>query len=933
MALDGMGAGSLDQKISAKGCDTRLDTAQITNFVIGTLGDWTLSLPDADYHGTYTNKKGTTFSLDPDDASRDALTGELAEAANELCGEVPGTLAITSMQLKKFTVKLAKDRSTLTLKLKVNAIATNGVRTVKPKLSAEGTIAFIPTGGGIGGKISGQVLAPDGQIAAAEPPGLLVALSDFLLPPTRAAVSGLLPVPKGTPVELVHLSTAGTVDGVLATAKVKKKGKYSFNLDRLGHYDAPDLAVRVTDRSVQMRAILNAHTVDITPVSEAVFQLAREAMLATPGALLENFTFAELDDLYASVDLLTTLEGLVAVPGVDATVAAIKDLVAEDLGIVTYLAASAEAGQTDTGPGDIGNLFPTEVGNVWEYVCRTSENNRTWTELNKFTGTIEINGTTAMVLKLSSTEEGDEGPVDEYVAEDSRGLYILGTNDYLDFLSKAAAPYREAAFPVKPGSVVEEIDLAGMEWGEDLDGDGLYEKFDVSMTIKTEGFEAVSVPAGEFPVTVKQVFSITMNITTSHEGIVVKTSNLLTKWWAKNTGYVKKQAEIKVSVSGKTKSSVRTDELSAYWVNGLGGGMFSNEFVWSTMSSQGVPESRREHTAVWTGSEMIVWGGNDANSIMKNSGGRYDPVTNSWTETNLADAPSPRSGHTALWTGGEMLVWGGFSGAFDFLTIGDGARYSPDLDSWSVITSDQAPSARTGHTAVWTGTEMIVWGGASCVGCSNYELGDGAIYDPATDVWTLITNTGAPDARVNHTAVWTGSRMIVWGGESDDGTLTLLNSGGIYDPVSDSWQQMSTISAPMPTRCHSAVWTGTKMIIFGGQTNTYLGCGISSNNSGTAYDPATDTWTEIADAPVSSSVSGPKAIWSGDRIITWFDNAGARYDPASDTWQGVSMDGAPSSRRFHTLVWTGAYMIVWGGQWAATLDDGSVYDPSIDETP
>ena len=43
------------------------------------------------------------------------------------------------------------------------------------------------------------------------------------------------------------------------------------------------------------------------------------------------------------------------------------------------------------------------------------------------------------------------------------------------------------------------------------------------------------------------------------------------------------------------------------------------------------------HTAVWTGSEMIVWGGHIANSPFEtNTGGRYNPGTDSWTTTSTA---------------------------------------------------------------------------------------------------------------------------------------------------------------------------------------------------------------------------------------------------------------------------------------------------------
>jgi len=103
------------------------------------------------------------------------------------------------------------------------------------------------------------------------------------------------------------------------------------------------------------------------------------------------------------------------------------------------------------------------------------------------------------------------------------------------------------------------------------------------------------------------------------------------------------------------------------------------------------------------------------------------------------------------------------------------------------------PEARSGHTAVWTGSEMIVWGGG---------FNTGGRYDPYTDTWTATSTTNAPDARSGHTAVWTGSEMIVWGGGDIDfnGEEFSLNTGGRYDPATDSWTATSTTSAPARQR-------------------------------------------------------------------------------------------------------------------------------------
>ena len=80
-------------------------------------------------------------------------------------------------------------------------------------------------------------------------------------------------------------------------------------------------------------------------------------------------------------------------------------------------------------------------------------------------------------------------------------------------------------------------------------------------------------------------------------------------------------------------------------------------------------------------------------------------------------------------------------------------------DTWTATSITNAPAARVDHTAVWTGSEMIVWGGY----CRNY-LNTGGRYNPSTDNWTATSTINAPAARAEHTAVWTGSEMIVWGG-------------------------------------------------------------------------------------------------------------------------------------------------------------------------
>ena len=90
-------------------------------------------------------------------------------------------------------------------------------------------------------------------------------------------------------------------------------------------------------------------------------------------------------------------------------------------------------------------------------------------------------------------------------------------------------------------------------------------------------------------------------------------------------------------------------------------------------TSTTAPSGRSWYTAVWTGTEMIVWGGSDSDGIT-NTGSRYDPSIDSWSETSPRYTPSARSRHTAVWTGTEMIVWGGSDS--DGIT-NTGGRYSP----------------------------------------------------------------------------------------------------------------------------------------------------------------------------------------------------------------------------------------------------------------
>lgn len=328
----------------------------------------------------------------------------------------------------------------------------------------------------------------------------------------------------------------------------------------------------------------------------------------------------------------------------------------------------------------------------------------------------------------------------------------------------------------------------------------------------------------------------------------------------------------------------------------LAGNTMTADFSWNFSTVPGgigawrqtstAPFAERQfHSAVWTGTEMIIWGGSNASGPLQD-GGRYRPATDSWARVSEIGAPERRTQHAAVWTGTEMIVWSG-SG---LQVVFNGGRYDPVSDTWR-------PMSSTGATALgpvlWTGSEMLVFGQG------------GARYDPASDSWRPISEPPVLLGRSGHSIVWTGSRMLVWGGERSG----VLNAGAAYDPATDTWEVLTTNGAPSPRQGHSGIWTGSEMLIWGGEES--IGVGV---NTGARYNPRTNTWRPMSTCGAGAK-SGHYTVWTGSEMVVWGGtrNTGQLYDVATDTWRQMSTLNSPPAALGHSAVWTGSEMVIWVG--------------------
>lgn len=326
--------------------------------------------------------------------------------------------------------------------------------------------------------------------------------------------------------------------------------------------------------------------------------------------------------------------------------------------------------------------------------------------------------------------------------------------------------------------------------------------------------------------------------------------------------------------------------------------------------------SRIFHSAVWTYAEMIVWGGG-ANHEFYNDGAAYDPATDKWRMLSAVNAPSARWGHAAVWTGTEMIIWGGRSSFAASDHKNDGALYNPSTNTWRPITTTGAPSGRSQMAAVWTGQELLVWGG---IGDGGDCPQTGGRYDPATDSWAPLELKDAPEGRTEPAFTWTGAEMIVWGGLLPGGKKA-SGTGGRYDPEKKLWKPLPLKNAPEPARGLHAVWTGSEMLVWGGSHLEGEGPVNVGTNTGGRYHPATDSWQPMETRNAPDGRMYHAAVWTGDELLIWgggdqtdgLKTTGARYDSGRNQWRALPLEKAPSGRSIMTSVWTGEGMLIFGG--------------------
>lgn len=311
---------------------------------------------------------------------------------------------------------------------------------------------------------------------------------------------------------------------------------------------------------------------------------------------------------------------------------------------------------------------------------------------------------------------------------------------------------------------------------------------------------------------------------------------------------------------------------------------------------------------VWTGTEMIVWGGGE-----RSDGAAYNPATRSWRRiAPLPPGARPFSAGAAVWTGETAVAWSG--NALEGPAVG--AVYDPRTDSWRGLPAGPL-GPREGYASVWTGKELLIIGGTHGDALATPVA---AAVDPRTGTWRLLpaldhlTLFGGPNG-----AVWDGHEALVIG------NLSLCPERGsacdkrrpifvAYDPATDAVRELklpaysADFGADTASSLTPIAWTGTDVV---------FSAAVPASVRVVRYNPTTGVWKKGTHAPCYIPLQYTQTAWLGDRYVAACGEDGLQvYSLATDTWTWRTITPGPSplnSRESSAIVWTGTDLIAWSG--------------------
>lgn len=322
-------------------------------------------------------------------------------------------------------------------------------------------------------------------------------------------------------------------------------------------------------------------------------------------------------------------------------------------------------------------------------------------------------------------------------------------------------------------------------------------------------------------------------------------------------------------------------------------------------------EKRSEHVCVAlpTGNVLVAGGWHLVNS---KSSEIYNPVANTWTLVGSMSSFHSTAAATMLANGNVMII-GGYDGASN---IGICELYDTTAKAWT--TTGALSNGRSYHTATLlkNGKVLVVGGYNGTTNLTQCEL-----YDPIVKTWSSAGNLTA--GRSYHTATLLPSgKVLVTGGYNS--TSFQLNSVEIYDPASNTWSAGPTMSSVRSRHGASLLASGKVMVSGGEFFNGGSPFAYNGLNSAEVFDPATSTWTPVANLPSGLCYNSQHTLPDGRVVVvaglsktnygsTFTSAAGTTYlyDPKANTWTNLDLN-ADGRLNFASALMANGKVIVTG---------------------
>ena len=188
------------------------------------------------------------------------------------------------------------------------------------------------------------------------------------------------------------------------------------------------------------------------------------------------------------------------------------------------------------------DYFPDQNGNEWHYRGQITEGplqtieHKFFSNASSVTGTKAIKGMTVTVFH--DTNPGNHGPMDSFYRRDSVGIVYYGSDPGTPF-EQQLVPYQIVRFPMKVSSSFLQFNRKELDFGTDLDRDGVNEKADAQGDATVLGQESITVPAGTFKDAVKVEARMHMQIHLSGTKRTAQGTDVMTAWFVRGVGLVK----------------------------------------------------------------------------------------------------------------------------------------------------------------------------------------------------------------------------------------------------------------------------------------------------------------------------------------------------------------------------------------------------------